>query len=305
MLLRLGENNEIHTSRFRPRWLVTPRKSLGRVLGRALGKSPLIILRVKGTLISEPRFSAPSEMWFFFFPRDTGKWPFSGDPLPNGHFSVSRGKSRILENRGSLISASLALSEIGVERVFRVLGKLSMDIEAQSVDCYSQPHHWEGCVDCSHSLDSSLRVWWRATQTAALDPQLLSIPSDTCTNILCLKLLSLQKWRVSYVILRKSFLWNLNLVTLYRAMRLWCGYGFESCDANGPRNVQTQTLRNTGPFSFPHFSLSVVRNWSWKCLNEGNFILRFVWQENVAIRVPKLHKGHGRYRGETFEMRNR
>ena len=33
--------------------------------------------------------------------------------------------------------------------------------------------------------------------------------------------------------------------------------------------------------------------------------LSFPRQENVAIRVPKLHEGHGRYRGETFEMRNR
>ena len=39
-----------------------------------------------------------------------------------------------------------------------------------------------------------------------------------------------------------------------------------------------QTLRNTGPFFFPHFSLLIVRNWSWKCLNEGTFTLRFVWQ---------------------------
>ena len=31
---------------------------------------------------------------------------------------------------------------------------------------------------------------------------------------------------------------NTNLVALYRAMRLRFGYGFESCDANGPRNVK-------------------------------------------------------------------
>ena len=49
---------------------------------------------------------------------------------------------------------------------------------------------------------------------------------------------------------------------------------------------KTQTLRNTGPFFFPHFSLLVVGNWSWKCLNEGNFTLRF---ENAATRVPKSH----------------
>ena len=32
---------------------------------------------------------------------------------------------------------------------------------------------------------------------------------------------------------------------------------------------KTQTLWNAGPFFFPRFSLLVVRNWSWKCLNEA------------------------------------
>ena len=32
------------------------------------------------------------------------------------------------------------------------------------------------------------------------------------------------------------------LVALYRAMRLRCGYGFESCDANGPRNVKNTNI---------------------------------------------------------------
>ena len=36
-----------------------------------------------------------------------------------------------------------------------------------------------------------------------------------------------------------------------------------------------------------HISLLVVRNWSWKWLNEGNFMPRFVWQWNVAVRVRK------------------
>ena len=81
----------------------------------------------------------------------------------------------------------------------------------------------------------------------------------------------------------------LYLVALYRAMRLRFGYGFESCDANGLRNVKNTNLWNTGPLVFTHFSLLVVRNWSWKCRNEGNFALRFVWQSDVAIRVPKEH----------------
>ena len=86
-----------------------------------------------------------------------------------------------------------------------------------------------------------------------------------------------------------SGFWIGILVALYRAMRLRFGYGFESCEANGPRNVKNTNIAKHRPIFFPHFSLLVVRNWSWKCLNEGNFTLRFVWQENAAIRVPKLH----------------
>ena len=54
----------------------------------------------------------------------------------------------------------------------------------------------------------------------------------------------------------------LALVALYRAMRLRFEYGFESCDANGPRNVKSTNIAKHRPFYFPHFSLLVVRNWS-------------------------------------------
>ena len=37
------------------------------------------------------------------------------------------------------------------------------------------------------------------------------------------------------------------LVALYRAMRLRFGYGFESCDANGPRNVKNTNLAKQRP----------------------------------------------------------
>ena len=33
-----------------------------------------------------------------------------------------------------------------------------------------------------------------------------------------------------------------SLGALYRAIRLRFGYGFESCDANGPRNVKNTNL---------------------------------------------------------------
>ena len=65
--------------------------------------------------------------------------------------------------------------------------------------------------------------------------------------------------------------------------------GFESCDANGPRNVKNTNIAKHRAFFFSPCSLLVVRNRSWKCLNEGNFTLRCVWQENAAIRVLKLH----------------
>ena len=94
------------------------------------------------------------------------------------------------------------------------------------------------------------------------------------------------------------------------AIRLRFGHGFELCDANSPRNAKNSYLcqsllrpqiarhhpkpqnfpktRRHRPV-FPRFSLLVVRNRSWKCLNEGNFMLRFVWQRNAANRVPKEH----------------
>ena len=52
------------------------------------------------------------------------------------------------------------------------------------------------------------------------------------------------------------------LVALYRAMRLRCGYGFESCDANGPRNVKNTNPAKHRAVFFPHFSLFLVRHWS-------------------------------------------
>ena len=71
---------------------------------------------------------------------------------------------------------------------------------------------------------------------------------------------------------------------LYCAIRLQFGYGFESCDANGPRNVKSTNLAKQRPV-FPPV---------------GN-------QESV-LKVPKrgqFHSGDGRYHGETFAMRNR
>ena len=62
-------------------------------------------------------------------------------------------------------------------------------------------------------------------------------------------------------------------------------------DSNGamptaPEASTTQTVRNTGPSFFSPFSLLVVRNWSWKCQSEGNFTLRFAWQETLRFMCP-------------------
>ena len=76
-------------------------------------------LRAKGALISEPRFSTPCEMRFL--PREKGKTAFAeGFSLKRPVFPFSRGKNRIsqgVDNRGSLISAPLALREIAGRQV--------------------------------------------------------------------------------------------------------------------------------------------------------------------------------------------
>ena len=51
--------------------------------------------------------------------------------------------------------------------------------------------------------------------------------------------------------LGKDFYRKGDLVALYRAMRLRFGYGFESCDANGPRNVKNTYLAKHRPIFLP------------------------------------------------------
>ena len=52
------------------------------------------------------------------------------------------------------------------------------------------------------------------------------------------------------------------LVALYHAIRLRLGYGFELCDANGPRNVKNTNLAKQRPLFLARFSLLVVTNQS-------------------------------------------
>ena len=48
-------------------------------------------------------------------------------------------------------------------------------------------------------------------------------------------------------------------MALYRAIRMRFGYGFESCDANGLRNLKDTNLAKQKPGFFSHFYLLVVK----------------------------------------------
>ena len=67
-----------------------------------------------------------------------------------------------------------------------------------------------------------------------------------------------------------------NLVALYRAMRLQFGYGFESCDANGPRNVKNTNIAKHRPIFLPP--------------------LRLVGSKELVLKVPKRGQFHAAIR---------
>ena len=69
------------------------------------------------------------------------------------------------------------------------------------------------------------------------------------------------------------------LVALYRAMRLRCGYGFESCDANGPRNVKNTNITKCRPIFLPPVLLVGSKELVLKVPKRGHF--------HVAIRVTR------------------
>ena len=68
-----------------------------------------------------------------------------------------------------------------------------------------------------------------------------------------------------------------NLVALYRAMRLRFGYGFESCDANGPRNVKNTNPAKHRPVFLPPLLLVGSKELVLKVPRRGQF--------HAAIRV--------------------
>ena len=67
------------------------------------------------------------------------------------------------------------------------------------------------------------------------------------------------------------------LVALYRAMRLRFGYGFESCDANGPRIVKNTNLAKHRPVFLPPLLLVGSKELVLKVPKQGQF--------HAAIRV--------------------
>ena len=67
------------------------------------------------------------------------------------------------------------------------------------------------------------------------------------------------------------------LVALYCAMRLRFGYGFESCDANGPRNVKNTYLAKHRPVFLPPLFLVGSKELVLKVPKRGQF--------HAAIRV--------------------
>ena len=66
-------------------------------------------------------------------------------------------------------------------------------------------------------------------------------------------------------------------MALYRAMRLRFGYGCESCDANGPRNVKNINLAKHRPVFLPALLL----------VGSKELVLKVPkrWQFRAAIRV--------------------
>ena len=70
-----------------------------------------------------------------------------------------------------------------------------------------------------------------------------------------------------------------DLVALYRAMRLRCGYGFESCDANSQRNVKNANIAKHRPILSPTLLLVGSKELVLKVPKQGQF--------HVAIRVTR------------------
>ena len=81
-------------------------------------------------------------------------------------------------------------------------------------------------------------------------------------------------------------------MALYRAMRLRFGYGFESCDANGPRNVKSTNLAKHRPVFLPPLLLLLgSKELVLKVPKRGQFhaAIRVTIWLGAGIRMPKEH----------------
>ena len=85
------------------------------------------------------------------------------------------------------------------------------------------------------------------------------------------KLVSTKTLLLKHYYRREGFLGASPLVALYRAMRLRFGYGFESCDANGPRNVKNTHLAKHRPVFLPPLLLVGSKELVLKAPNRGQF----------------------------------
>ena len=85
---------------------------------------------------------------------------------------------------------------------------------------------------------------------------------------------------------RRTFV---SLVALYHAMRLRFGYGFESCDANGPRNVKNTNPAKHRPVLLPTLLLVGSKELVLKVPKRGQFHAAICVTLDAAIRVPKEH----------------
>ena len=92
---------------------------------------------------------------------------------------------------------------------------------------------------------------------------------------------------------------HVSLVALYRAIRLRFGYGFESCDANGPRNVKNANLaKHRALFFSPFLPVGI---------NESVLRVRKRGQFHAAIRVTRKRCdscAQGALRRRTVSRRN-
>ena len=79
------------------------------------------------------------------------------------------------------------------------------------------------------------------------------------------------------------------LVALHHAMQLRFGYGFESYDANVPRNVKNTNLAKHRAFFFLAILPVGSQESVCKVPKRGQFNAAIPVTRNVAIRVPKLH----------------